>query len=113
MARQQIPVKSQITAQMIELKDIPSTYINEQAAVDSNEVIGKIAKSEIFPGEQILRDKLAKDKELSDGLAFLLQPGKRAVTVPSMTFPVLLASSVPVTGWTYWASLICKPPWVA
>lgn len=81
VARQQIPAKTQITAQMIELKEIPAKYINERAAVDSKEVIGKIAKSDILTGEQVLRDKLAKDKESSDGLSFLLQPGKRAVTI--------------------------------
>lgn len=81
VARQRIPAKTQITAQMIELKDVPAKYINERAAVDSKEVIGKIAKSEILPGEQVLLDKLAKDKEASDGLSYLLQPGKRAVTV--------------------------------
>lgn len=81
VARQRIPAKTQITAQMLELKEFPAKYINERAAVDSKEVIGKIAKSDILTGEQVLRDKLAKDKETSDGLSFLLQPGKRAVTI--------------------------------
>lgn len=81
VARQRIPAKTQIAAQMIELKDIPAKYINERAVVDSKEVIGQIAKSDILPGEQILRDKLAKDKETSDGLSYLIQPGKRAVTI--------------------------------
>jgi pilus assembly protein CpaB len=81
VARQRIPAKTQITGQMIELKDIPAKYINERAAVDSQEVIGKTVKSDILPGEQVLRDRLAKDKEASDGLSFQLQPGKRAVTV--------------------------------
>jgi len=80
-ARQRIPARTQVTPQMIELKEIPSRYINERAAVDINEVTGKIVKSDILPGEQVLRDKLAKDKEDSDGLSFVLQPGKRAVTV--------------------------------
>ncbi|MCL6634262.1 MAG: Flp pilus assembly protein CpaB [Peptococcaceae bacterium] len=80
-ARQRIPAKTQITAQMIEMKDIPANYINERAAVDTGEVIGKIARSEILPGEQVLRDKLAKDRDSSDGLSFTLPPGRRAVTV--------------------------------
>lgn len=80
-ARQCIPARTQVTPQMIELKEIPARYINERAAVDINEVTGKIVKSDILPGEQVLRDKLAKDKEDSDGLSFVLQPGKRAVTI--------------------------------
>lgn len=81
VARQRIPARTQITDQMIEQKDFPSNYVHEKAAVDPREVIGKIVKSDILPGEQVLMDKLAKDKEASDGLSFLLQPGKRAVTV--------------------------------
>jgi pilus assembly protein CpaB len=80
-ARQRIPARTQVTQQMIELKEIPARYINERAAVDINEVTGKIVKSDILPGEQVLRDKLAKDKEDSDGLSFVVQPGKRAVTI--------------------------------
>lgn len=81
VASQRIPAKTQITAQMIELKDIPSNYVNERAAVDTKEVVGKVLKSEIFPGEQVLRDKLAKDNDPSGGLAFIIPPGRRAVTI--------------------------------
>lgn len=80
-ARQRIPARTQVTSQMVELKEIPAKYVNERAAVDINEVNGKIVKSDILPGEQVLRDKLAKDKEDSDGLSFVVQPGKRAVTI--------------------------------
>lgn len=80
-AKQRIPARTQVTSQMVELKDIPAKYVNERAAVDINEVNGKVVKSDILPGEQVLRDKLAKDKEDSDGLSFVVQPGKRAVTI--------------------------------
>ncbi len=80
-AVQRIPAKTVITAQMIEPKPIPAKYVNERAAVDLKEVVGKITRSDILPGEQVLRDKLAKDKDISDGLSFMLQPGRRAVTV--------------------------------
>jgi pilus assembly protein CpaB len=66
---------------MIELKEIPAKYVNERVAVDINEVAGRVVKSDILPGEQVLRDKLAKGKEDTDGLSFVVQPGKRAVTV--------------------------------
>lgn len=81
VARQLIPARTQITAQMIELKDVPAKYVHERAAVDTKEAVGKITRSEILPGEQVLRDRLAKDKESGDGLAFQIPPGKRAVTV--------------------------------
>ncbi len=81
MARQRIPAKTQITAQMIELKDIPAIVLNDQAVVDTKEVLGKTTKSEILPGEQVLRERLATDSNTSDGLAFQIPTGKRAVTV--------------------------------
>jgi len=81
VANQRIPARTQITSQMFDIKDVPVKYINERAAVEAKEVLGKTAKSDIWPGEQILRDELANDKDAADGLPFLLQPGKRAVTI--------------------------------
>ncbi len=81
IARQRIPAKTQITAQMIEIKDIPAISLNYLAVVDTKEVLGKTTKSEILPGEQVLRERLATDRSSSDGLAFQIPPGKRAVSV--------------------------------
>jgi len=81
-ASQRIPAKTRITARMVELKDIPSKYINNRAAVDTKEVIGKIAKLDILPGEQVLRDRVAGDKDAFGDLSFMLQQGRRAVTIP-------------------------------
>lgn len=81
IAKQRIPAKTMITAQMIELKEIPSKFINTNAAVDAKEVVGKTVKSEILPGEQVLRDKIAGAKGTSEGLSYIIQPGKRAVTI--------------------------------
>ncbi len=80
-ASQRIPAKTQVTAQMVEIKEVPTKYINPKAAIDVKEVVGKTVKSEILPGEQVLRDKLATGKESSDGLSYLIEPGKRAVTI--------------------------------
>lgn len=80
-SKQRIPAKTMITAQMIETKEIPSKYINTDAAVDPKEVIGKTVKSEILPGEQVLRGKLAGAKGSSEGLSYMIEPGKRAVTI--------------------------------
>ncbi len=81
VARRQIPARTLITAQMVELKDVPAKYVHDRAAVNTGETVGKITRSEILAGEQVLRDKLAKDKEGGDGLALQIPPGKRAVTV--------------------------------
>lgn len=81
ISKQRIPAKTMITAQMIETKEIPSKYINTDAAVDSKEVLGKTVKSEILPGEQFLRGKLAGAKGSTEGLSYMIEPGKRAVTI--------------------------------
>lgn len=80
-AKQRIPAKTMVTAQMIELKEIPDIYVNPRAFVDSKEIIGKTIKSEILPGEQVLRDKVAQGKGSSEGLSYIIEPGKRAVTI--------------------------------
>ncbi|MHB1043537.1 MAG: Flp pilus assembly protein CpaB [Eubacteriales bacterium] len=81
VAKQRIPAKTQVTAQMLEMKDIPARFVNNQATLDFKEVVGKIARSEILTGEQVLRDRLAKDRDVTEGLSLMIQPGKRAVTI--------------------------------
>lgn len=81
MSRQRIPAKTMVTEQMVETKELPSKYINTDAAVDLKEVVGKTVKSEILTGEQVLRGKIAGAKGSSEGLSFMIQPGKRAVTI--------------------------------
>lgn len=81
VAKQRIPAKSMINEQMVEIREYPSKYINPQAAIDTKEVLGKIVKSDILTGEQVLRDKLVKEKESNDGLSYLVPPGTRAVTI--------------------------------
>ncbi|MDD2553551.1 MAG: Flp pilus assembly protein CpaB [Desulfotomaculaceae bacterium] len=80
-AKQRIPAKTMITDQMVEIKELPAKYINTDAAVDPQEVIGKTVKSEILPGEQVLRSRLAGAKGSSEGLSYMIEPGKRAVTI--------------------------------
>ncbi|NLI13853.1 Flp pilus assembly protein CpaB [Pelotomaculum propionicicum] len=81
VARQRIPAKTQITAQMVEMKDIPAISLNDLAVVDTKEVLGKTTKSEILPGEQVLRERLATERSSSEGLSFQIPQGKRAVSV--------------------------------
>lgn len=80
-AKQRIPAKTMITVQMVEIKELPSKYINTDAAVDLKEVVGKTVKSEILPGEQVLRGRLAGAQGVSEGLSYIIEPGKRAVTI--------------------------------
>ncbi|MBF7082489.1 Flp pilus assembly protein CpaB [Desulfallas sp. Bu1-1] len=81
VAAQHIPPKTQITPQMFAMREIPSKYINDDAVVDPKEITGQLTKTAIYPGEQILRSKIAGRDDPSEGLAFVIPQGQRAVTV--------------------------------
>ncbi len=81
LAREKIPPQTKITENMLEVKEIPSSYIHKEALVKREEVVGKITTTVIYPGEQILKTKIAGPKDPSQGLAFLVSPGKRAATI--------------------------------
>jgi len=76
-----IPAKTLVTSQMLAVKEMPARYITEKAIIDPKEALGKTTKSEILPGEIIREEKLASGKNAADGLAFLIKPGMRAITV--------------------------------
>lgn len=81
VAAQYIPPKTQLNPQMFTMQEIPSKYVNDDAEVDPQALTGKLAKTPIFKGEQILRSKMAGDNDASEGLAFIIPEGQRAMTV--------------------------------
>lgn len=82
VAAQNIPKDIPITKDMVTLSELPDEAILEDAVADSSMAVGKVAKAEIFAGEQILRSKLitAGDTD-SSTLSYTLKPGMRAITV--------------------------------
>ncbi|MGB9802892.1 Flp pilus assembly protein CpaB [Desulfofundulus sp.] len=81
VARAKIPPQTKITEEMLEVKEMPSAYIHKEALAERGEAVGKITTTVIYPGEQILKTKIAGLKDSSQGLAFLVSPGKRAATI--------------------------------
>lgn len=70
-----------VTPEMVRKKLMPISAVLPNAIKNSEDVIGKIVKCDIFEGEMILEGKFF-DKEDSDaGLAFILPKGTRAVTM--------------------------------
>ncbi|MEW6173494.1 MAG: Flp pilus assembly protein CpaB [Bacillota bacterium] len=80
-AGQNIPAKTQVTTEMLKYKEIPEKYAHPDASRSAKDVIGKITLSDISAGEQILKSKLASEQGTSQGLAFRIKPGERALTV--------------------------------
>jgi len=69
-----------ITAEQIKGIRWPGSAAPEQAANSTAEVIGRIARVYMMPGEPVLEGKLAP-KDASGGLSSIIPEGKRAITV--------------------------------
>lgn len=81
VAATEIPAKTLVTSQMVAVKEMPAQYIGSNTCRDPEEALGKTTRSQILPGEIIRQEKLASGKDAADGLAFLVKPGMRAITV--------------------------------
>jgi pilus assembly protein CpaB len=80
VAAQDIPVRTQVTGAMLQVKQIPTDARHEKAFTGLEQLEGKVTNLPIAAGEQVLSNKFFARKEDS-GLAFRIAPGKRAVSV--------------------------------
>jgi pilus assembly protein CpaB len=80
VAAQDIPVRTQVTAAMLTVKQVPADARHEKAFTGAEQLEGKVTNLPIAAGEQVLSTKFFARKEDS-GLAFRIAPGKRAVSV--------------------------------
>lgn len=81
VAKELIPGKTVITPEMLEIKDIPREMVLEGALQETQDAVGAISRSEIVPGEQVLKNKLVGDKSPVEGLALMIPKGYRAVSL--------------------------------
>ncbi|MFZ5646642.1 MAG: Flp pilus assembly protein CpaB [Bacillota bacterium] len=81
VAKVKIPARQVINDQMVEFTEMPSNYVNPAVLGNPGDVLGKIAKSDIYPGEQIIKNKIAGANDPGEGLAMMVEPGRRAMTV--------------------------------
>jgi pilus assembly protein CpaB len=80
MATTDIPARTEITRDMITLKEFPKEHIVEGTTNKLEAVQGRIAAVRIKNKEQVrLSDIFAKDK--ATGIAFKIPPGMRAITI--------------------------------
>lgn len=80
VAAQDIPVRTQVTPQMLAIKQVPADARHEKAFTGIEQLNGKVTSLPISAGEQVLSTKFFARKEDS-GLAFQVPPGHRAVSV--------------------------------
>lgn len=82
VASSDIQANMPITDSMIKTVELSSQAVVAGALTNKADVIGKIAKAEIFAGEQLLSAKLVETGERdSSTLAYAIEPGMRAISI--------------------------------
>mgnify|MGYP002152314922 CR=1 FL=1 len=81
-AKSNIPARTAIQGDMLEFIEIPVEYVQEGSVMTAAEAVGKLARNEIYAGEQLLAQKLMERQDHQGGLAVKVEEGKRAVTIP-------------------------------
>ena len=66
---------------MVELKQIPDSFVQPGFAKQIEDVVGLVALAPISKGEQVLQNKVIKPGP-ETGLSLQISPGKRALTLP-------------------------------
>jgi len=85
VAVQNIPRGSEITEDAVEFRDWPANNVPPDVIADKAELIGKVAKTDIFQGQPIVRSMLTEIVAGSEA-AFLIPEGKVAVAFPITRF---------------------------
>jgi pilus assembly protein CpaB len=70
-----------IDESMVEISDMPESFVQPQALQSPEVAIGQLAAAPIKKGEQILDTKLLLPGK-DTGLSMQITPGKRAITIP-------------------------------
>lgn len=79
--KQNIGPKTMLTEQMVKVKDIPVELIQPGTAMELQEVVGKITRTELYTEEPVLLNRLYKDQNQSGELSLMIPDGQRALTV--------------------------------
>ncbi len=104
VAAKTIPPNVPITQDMLTLTKLPSEAIIAEAIADAGLVIGKVAKTEILAGEQILTPKLVLAGESREtSLNYAVEPGMRAISiavdaVSSLSYMITPGNHVDIIG---------------
>lgn len=77
-----IPADTAITEDMITVETLPANAVLGESVSDKKLVSGKVAKMDIFAGEQIIKNKLVTAGDATNNdIAYILKPGMRAISI--------------------------------
>jgi pilus assembly protein CpaB len=80
VAKQDIPARTTITLDMVEVATVPSETLLSGALGAADLVVGRIARFPIYRGEQVVLEKIAGEANQL-GLSYIVPPGLRAMSV--------------------------------
>lgn len=80
VAAADIPARTVLTASVLAIKEVPVSLAPDGALSGVAEAVGLVTVTPVYAGEVIIGSRIAGDSP-SDGLAYQLQPGQRAVAV--------------------------------
>ena len=81
VTRDYIPMRTVVTSDMLETKEVPLSQVRNDALKDKDEIAGSITKTPFYPGEPFLQEKLASPGDAGNSLSYNIASGKRAVSV--------------------------------
>ena len=79
-----IPENTQITQEMVTLRSVSDDSLLANYILEMESVVGMVMTSDVYAGEQIVRDRLIRLGESDSNrsaLAYTVKPGMRAVTI--------------------------------
>jgi len=82
VAKNSIPNRTKITKEMVELVTRDKEYVHPNALTDPKTIVGSITTIRIAQGDEILRDYIANQNDISKGLSFVVPEGMRAISIP-------------------------------
>ncbi len=82
VARQAIPAGTRITAEMLQVQQIPASAVSDQALGSSELAVGKVARFPIAANEQVLLFKIVGTSVgAQDALTYVIEEGMRGVAI--------------------------------
>ncbi len=81
VARGELTPRTVITPDMVRMQQVPMESIHSDAAISFDQVNGRVVKSAVMAGEQVLTTRLIPLGE-KPSLAFAIPADRRAITVP-------------------------------
>jgi pilus assembly protein CpaB len=84
VAKQDIPARTKITSEMVEVRQMPTDDLSELAYTDLSQVVGRVSRYPIATSEQVLSTKvvsLESAAETGDSLSYVIPEGRRGISI--------------------------------